>query len=67
MRVGDLLDPHHHLHSLAMQQHVIQGDGQCGVMAMHHHAYRVAHEQDINVGLVHLVSPQSDGAMRGVD
>lgn len=39
---------------LAVQQHVVQGDGERRVMAVHNHAHRVANQQDVYASAVNL-------------
>jgi len=41
-------------HRLAVRQHVLQRDRQRGVVAVHHHAGGVAHQQDVHAGAVDL-------------
>ena len=40
--------------SPAMYEHFLHGDGQRGVVPMHHHGNTVAHQQDVNACLVNL-------------
>ena len=40
--------------SLAVHKHVVHGDWQSRVMAMHYHGYTVAHEEDVYACCVNL-------------
>lgn len=41
-------------HSAAVQQHVLQRDGQRGVVPVHDHAHAVADQQDVYACCIHL-------------
>lgn len=49
---------------LAVCEHVIKGDGQRGVMAVHHHAHRVADQEDVDVCQVNLCMAAAAAAAR---
>ncbi len=48
-------------HRPTVRQHLLQRDGQCRVVAVHHHRRRIAHQQHIYAGLLHLQRQELGG------